>query len=77
MSISDALGTVSARSFGGPGRAAVAAASAGTDLVLFTSPAEAAKAQHALAAALSGGNLDRSEFEQSVSRVLALRGRAP
>lgn len=77
VSISDALGTVSARAFGGPGRAAVAAASAGTDLVLFTGPGEAAKAQHALAGALAGGTLDRAEFEQSVSRVLALRARAP
>ena len=36
VSISDALGTVSAGAFGGPAKAGLAAAKAGTDLLLFT-----------------------------------------
>jgi beta-N-acetylhexosaminidase len=75
VSITDALGTVSARAVGGPGRTATAAASAGADLVLYTSLADAAKAQRALARGLSDGTLDRAEFEASVNRVLALRSR--
>ena len=73
VSITDALGTISARSAGGSGRAAVAAAAAGSDLVLFTDPGGAARAQLALAAALGDGRLDRTEFQTSVDRVLALR----
>jgi len=73
VSITDALGTVSGRTVGGPARAARAAAAAGADLVLFTDPRSAAKAQHGLAAGLRDGSLDRGEFEQSVARVLALR----
>jgi beta-N-acetylhexosaminidase len=76
VSISDALGTVSARAVGGPARTATAAAAAGTDLVLYTSLGAAAKAQRALASGLAGGSLDRAEFEASVSRVLALRSGA-
>jgi beta-N-acetylhexosaminidase len=73
VSITDALGGVSARAFGGPARTATAAAAAGTDMVLFTDPGSAAKAQRALAAGLRDGALPRAEFETSVTRVLALR----
>jgi beta-N-acetylhexosaminidase len=73
VSITDALGTVSARTVGGPRRAARAAAAAGADLVLFTDLGSAAEAQHALAAGLGDGSLDRAEFGRSVDRVLALR----
>jgi beta-N-acetylhexosaminidase len=73
VSITDALGTVSARAVGGPGRTARAASAAGTDLVLFTSLGDASRAQGALARGLADGSLDRAEFETSVSRVLALR----
>jgi beta-N-acetylhexosaminidase len=76
VSITDALGTVSARTVGGPRRAARAAAEAGADLVLFTDLHSAAEAQHALAAGLGDGSLDRAAFQQSVDRVLALRGTA-
>jgi beta-N-acetylhexosaminidase len=75
VSITDALGSVSARAAGGPAKTAAAAAAAGTDLVLYTSLADAAKAQRALARALGSGSLDREEFEGSVNRVLALRAR--
>ncbi|MGA8217582.1 MAG: glycoside hydrolase family 3 N-terminal domain-containing protein [Solirubrobacterales bacterium] len=74
VSISDALGSVSARAVGGPAKTALAAARAGTDLVLFTDPGDAARAQRALARGLGDGSLDREEFGTSVNRVLALRG---
>jgi beta-N-acetylhexosaminidase len=73
VSITDALGTISARTVGGPRRAARAAATAGADLVLFTDLRSAAEAQHALAAGLGDGSLDRAAFQRSVDRVLALR----
>jgi beta-N-acetylhexosaminidase len=76
VSITDALGTVSARRAGGPARSARAAAGAGADLVLFTDLGSAARAQRALAAGLVDGSLDRGEFEESANRVLALRGTA-
>jgi beta-N-acetylhexosaminidase len=76
VSISDSLGSVSARAIGGPAKTALAAARAGTDLVLFTDSGDAARAQHALARGLSDGSLDRVQFETSVNRVLALRGTA-
>ena len=73
VSITDALGSVSARAVGGPAKTALAAARAGTDLVLFSDLGSAAKAQRALARGLTNGSLDRAEFEASVNRVLALR----
>jgi beta-N-acetylhexosaminidase len=73
VSISDALGSVSARAIGGPAKTALAAAKAGTDLALFTDLGDAARAQHALALGLGNGSLDRAEFETSADRVLALR----
>lgn len=75
VSITDALGSVSARAVGGPGKTASAAASAGADLVLYTSLADAAKAQRALSVGLVDGSPDRAGFEASVSRILALRSR--
>ena len=77
VSITDALGSVSARAVGGPARTARAAAVAGTDLVLYTSLGEAARAQAALVRGLADGSLNRADFEASVSRVLALRAGAP
>jgi beta-N-acetylhexosaminidase len=73
VSISDALGSVAARAAGGPARTSLAAGSAGTDLVLYTSLGDAAKAQRALARGLSSGSLDRAEFQASVNRILVLR----
>src|SRR3954453_3078725 len=76
VSISDSLGSVSAQAGGGPAKTALAAARAGTDLVLFTDLGAAARAERALARGLSGGSLDRAEFQASVERVLALRSTA-
>ncbi len=73
VSITDALGSVSARAVGGPAKTGLAAARAGADLVLFTDLRDAARAQRALARGLRVGSVDRAEFEISASRVLALR----
>ncbi len=76
VSITDALGTVSAADFGGPARAGLAAAKAGTDLLLFTDYRTGARAYRALRRKLRSRDLDRARFERSVQRVLALRHRA-
>jgi beta-N-acetylhexosaminidase len=73
VSITDALETVAVRRFGGPPRAALAAARAGTDLLLFTDPGEARQGWRALVLGLRSGALDRQEFEDSANRVLELR----
>lgn len=73
VSITDALESAAVRSFGGPARAGVAAARAGTDLLLFTDYRAGARAGSALLQALRVGSLDRAAFETSVGRVLRLR----
>jgi beta-N-acetylhexosaminidase len=77
VSISDALETVSAREFGGPAKVGVAAARAGTDLLLFTNHHAAARAGRALRRRLRSGALARPVFERSVQRVLDLRAALP
>ncbi len=73
VSITDALDTVAVRAFGGPAKAGVAAARAGSDLLLYTDLAPAQEAWRALVAKLRAGALDRDEFEASAQRVLDLR----
>ena len=75
VSISDALETVSARDYGGPAKVGLAAARAGTDLLLYTDYRAAAKAGVALRNRLRAGRMSRSGFERSVQRVLDLRSR--
>jgi beta-N-acetylhexosaminidase len=75
VSITDALETVAVRDFGGPAKAALAAARAGTDLLLFTEPGAASRAGRALLRRLRSGDLPRAGFEESVGRVLRLRHR--
>ena len=77
VSITDALDTPAVRSFGGPAKASIAAARAGTDLLLFTDLGAAETAHRALVAGLHAGTLDRSEFEASAQRVLDLRATLP
>jgi beta-N-acetylhexosaminidase len=77
VSITDALGSVSARAVGGPAKTALAAARAGTDLALYTSLDDAFKAQRALARGLAGGSFDRAEFVTSVDRIMSLRAGLP
>jgi beta-N-acetylhexosaminidase len=73
VSITDALDTVAVRAFGGPAKSGVAAARAGSDLLLFTELAPAERAWRALVATLRGGGIDREEFEAAAQRVLDLR----
>ncbi len=75
VSITDALETVAVDAFGGPKQAGLAAARAGTDLLLFADLGGATAARRALVAKLRAGRLDRDEFEASAQRVLELRGR--
>jgi beta-N-acetylhexosaminidase len=75
VSITDALGSVAVRDFGGPAKAALAAAGAGVDLLLFTDYQAGSSAQGALLRRLRGVPLARALFETSVSRVLRLRHR--
>lgn len=77
VTVTDALETVAGRAFGGSKRVAIAGARAGMDLLLFTHAREAAKAEDALAKRLRSGRLKRSEFEESVQRVLKLRSGFP
>ncbi len=73
VSITDALDTVAVRAFGGPAKSAVAAARAGSDLLLFTDLPAAEQAWRALVVKLRDGALDREGFEASAQRVLDLR----
>jgi beta-N-acetylhexosaminidase len=73
VSMTDALDTVAVRAFGGPAKSGVAAARAGSDLLLFTDLPAAEAAWRALVAKLRAGALDRDEFEASAQRVLDLR----
>jgi beta-N-acetylhexosaminidase len=75
VSITDALDSVAVRDFGGSAKAAVAAVGAGVDLLLFTDPRAAVRAQRALLRRLRAGSLTRPSFESSVDRVLRLRDR--
>lgn len=77
VSISDALNTVAVRSFGGPSKAGIAAARAGTDLLLFAELQPAEAAWRALVGKLRAGALERDEFEASAQRVLDLRAGLP
>ncbi|HYC81169.1 MAG TPA: glycoside hydrolase family 3 N-terminal domain-containing protein [Solirubrobacterales bacterium] len=77
VSITDALETVAVDAFAGRGRAGVAAARAGVDLLLFTDLAGAEAAQRALLAQLRAGKLDRAEFLAAAGRVLDLRAELP
>lgn len=73
VSITDALDTVAVRAFGGTAKAAVAAAGAGADLLLYTEAKPAAEAHAVLLRALREGELSRAGFEASAGRVLRLR----
>ncbi len=73
VSITDALDTVAVRAFGSTAKAARAGATAGVDLLLYTDPTEATQAHRSLLRGLRNRSLSRSDFEDSVGRVLQLR----
>ncbi|MFL5900601.1 MAG: glycoside hydrolase family 3 N-terminal domain-containing protein [Solirubrobacterales bacterium] len=73
VSITDALETVAVRDFGGPDKAGLAAARAGTDVLLFADFRAGARVRRALLKVLRTRPLERAAFETSVGRVLRLR----
>jgi beta-N-acetylhexosaminidase len=75
VSISDSLDAAAAQSFGSRRRVALAAASAGTDVLLYGDWRTAARANRTLRTALAKGKLARRGFEESAQRVLSLRAK--
>jgi beta-N-acetylhexosaminidase len=73
VTITDALGTVAARAYGGPRKLTPAAARAGMDLMLFSDIAEALDGQDSMTDRLRSGRLGRAAFRASVDRILRLR----
>lgn len=73
VTVTDALETPAVEDFGDVGPAAVAAARAGADVLLYARPGPAHRAWRALVAKLRAGDLDRPEFETAAQRVLDLR----
>ena len=73
VSITDALDTTAARAVGGPARLADLGATAGTDLLLYSSPADALTATTELTRGLRKRRFDLAAFHRSERRVLALR----
>lgn len=75
VSISDALDTPALARFGGPGRTAVAAARAGTDLLIYATGYRAGdRAARAIAGAIRSGTISRRQAARSYARVRVLRG---
>lgn len=77
VTITDALNTGAVDAFGGSTKAALAAARAGVDLLLFAEPAPAERARRALARKVRAGKVSRLEAEESAQRVLDLRAELP
>ena len=77
VTITDSLEAVAAQSFGSSPRVSLAGAKAGMDILLFNTYGEALKGEAAVAKRLRTGKLDRDDFEDSVSRILTMRGRFP
>jgi beta-N-acetylhexosaminidase len=73
VTVTDALDTPSLAGVGGDGEAAVRAAAAGADLVLYSGPAGGPAAVDAIAAALRDGRLARGPARAAAARVLGLR----
>jgi beta-N-acetylhexosaminidase len=73
VSITDSLDAAAARAFGDRDRVALAAAGAGTDLLLYGDWRTARAVGRTLAVRLRSGALDRGPFAASVGRVLAMR----
>jgi beta-N-acetylhexosaminidase len=73
VSITDTLSAAAAQAGGDRTQVALAAAGAGSDLLLYGDPRTAAGSLHDLVAALRSGDLERAPFRRSAARVLALR----
>ncbi len=75
VSVTDSLDAAAALEFGGRSRVALAAAGAGTDVLLYGDWRTATRANRTLRRALDRGKLARRGFEQSAQRVLSLRAK--
>ncbi len=75
VTVTDALGTVAARAFGGPRKLTPSAARAGMDLMLFTDFRNALRGQSSMTDRLKQGKLGPKQFRRSVDRILRLRAR--
>jgi beta-N-acetylhexosaminidase len=73
VTISDSLEAPGARAGSPPAKVATRAAAAGTDLLLYVHCDAAMRGARALRQGLASGKLPRTEFEESVDRILALR----
>ena len=73
VSITDSLDAAAALAFGDRDRVALAAAGAGSDLLLYGDWRTARGTAETLAGALRDGRLERQDFEESVRRVLEFR----
>lgn len=73
VSITDSLDAAAARAWGDRREVALAAAGAGSDLLLYGDARVAGDTLDNLVAALRAGDLERPAFRRSVARVLALR----
>jgi beta-N-acetylhexosaminidase len=74
VTITDSLGSAAVAEFGGRREAAVDAAAAGNDLLLFDDLPSALAGHGALVKQLGTGGLERAPFLAAVGRVLRLRG---
>jgi beta-N-acetylhexosaminidase len=73
VTITDSLEAPGARVGASAAKVATRAAAAGSDLLLYVHCDAGMRAALALRRALASGRLDRSAFEESVDRILALR----
>ena len=73
VTITDAMGTVAVNDFGGTKRAAISAAHAGMDILLYGDWQSAGRAEQAIAVRLRTGKLPRGQFTRAVNRILQLR----
>lgn len=75
VTITDALEAGSLQAFGTTGQRAVAAASAGMDLILCSArdATQGDDAADALVSAVQSGQLDQADFTSAVNRVTGLR----
>ncbi len=77
VSVSDDLDTPALGPSGSTGVVAVAAARAGTDMLIFTGYDSGLRASDAIATAIARGALPRAAMERSVARIMALRAALP
>jgi beta-N-acetylhexosaminidase len=73
VTITDAMETVAVNDFGGTKRAAIAAAHAGMDILLYGDWRAASRGRVAIASRLRSGKLPRGQFTRATNRTLQLR----